>query len=267
MTEVFTENDTEQEKSVIEKIKLNFWTLRFANEYKEFESHFLVAFYKSSLNRVRFALFLAVIFYVVFGILDVYYIPDYKYKFWTVRYLIVIPLLLTILALTFSRFFRRRSQLISTAIVFFSSLGVIAVIWLAPSDLNDYYYSGLVIILIMNYGLLKLRFIWASMAGVLVSFCYIILSFDYIEMPFLQCVFNSFFLIAINIVGIFISRELEIYARKEYFSNQLLKIEQMKLKGLNNRLEAKIRDKASQLNILQKEIMEENENAQSKFPE
>ena len=267
MTEVFSEHDDEQDKNAIEKIKLDFWTLSFSNIHKEFESHFLLAFYSGSLNKVRFALLLAVIFYAVFGILDVYFIPEFQYKLWTVRYLIVIPLLLSILALSFSRFFKRNVQFISAVIVLLSALSVIAIIWLSPADLNNYYYSGLILILIMNYGLLRLRFLWATAVGVPVSLCYIILSFNHIEMPFLQCVFNAFFLSAINAVGIFISREFEIYARKEYFSTQLLKIERMKLKGLNARLEAKIKDKASQLNLIQKEILEENGNFENRMIE
>jgi hypothetical protein len=267
MTEVFSESDNDQNNSLTEKIKLDFWTLKFSNEFKEFENHFLLAFYSGSLNKVRFALLIAVIFYAVFGILDVYFIPEYKFKFWTIRYLIVIPLLLSILAFSFTRIFKRKIQFISSIVVFLSGISVIAIVWLSPADLNNYYYSGLILIIIMNYGLLRLRFVWASTIGILVSLAYIILSFNYIEMPFLQCVFNAFFLSALNIVGIFISREFEIYARKEYFSNQLLKIERMKLKGLNARLEAKIKDKASQLNLLQKEMMEENENSDAKHKE
>jgi hypothetical protein len=259
MTEIQTDRDNEPEKSVIEKTSLDSLSLKFTAEYKELEKHFLVTFYNDSLNKVRFAIFMAVIFYALFGIVDAALIPDYKFKFWTIRYLIVIPLLIFVLAISFTRVFKRKIQFILSSVVFMSGLSVIAIVWLAPSNLSNYYYSGLILILVMNYGFLKLRFIWASVVGVTLTVLYVVSAFEFIQMPYLQCVMNSFFLIAINIVGIFISRELEVYARREYFSKQLLKIEQMKLKALNARLEAKIKDKANQLGLLQKGMLDDAE--------
>lgn len=259
MDEHLYSTESEQERTVREKTRLDFWTLKFTDEYKELEKHFLVSFYTDSLNKVRFALILAVIFYALFGILDVMLIPEYKYKMWTIRYLIVIPLLLSVLALSFTRVFKKKIQFISANVVLLSGIGVIIIIWLAPVELSNYYFPGLILILLMNYGFLRLRFIWASSVGLLVSISYIIAAFDFIEMPYLQCVFNSFFLFALNVVGVFVSREFEVHARREYFWNQLLKIERMKLKTLNARMEAKIKERANQL----KEILEDNNKVQN----
>jgi len=247
------QNSTEQ------KIDLDFWTLRFSGEYKEFEKHFLVAFFNNSINKVRMAILTAIIMYSIFGILDAALIPDFKFKFRTLRYLIAIPLLLGVLGFSFTRIFKKKVQFISSVVVFMSGLTVVLIILLAPTLISNYYFPGLILILVMNYGLMKLRFIWASSTGIILSFIYIFAAFQYFEMPYVLKVFNSFFLITINVVGIFISREFEIHARKEYFSNQLLKIERMKLKTLNARLEAKIKDKASQLSQLQKEILNDEE--------
>jgi hypothetical protein len=242
------------------KIRLSFMSLRFTGEYKEFEKPFLVSFFNKSLNKVRMAILTAIIFYSFFGILDAALIPDFKYKYWTLRYLIVIPLLIIVLTSSFTRLFKKKIQFVSSLVVLLSGLSVIVMIWFAPTFLSNYYFPGLVLILFMNYGLMKLRFIWSSSVGVILATIYIVFAFEYIEMPYLLSVFNSFFLAAINIVGILISREFEVFARKEYFSNQLLKIEQMKLKTLNARLEAKIKDKASQLSLLQKEMLNGEDN-------
>jgi hypothetical protein len=260
MTEDQTELEILSEKPSGQKINIAFGSLRFSGQYKEFEKPFLVSFFNNSLNKVRLAILTAVIFYSLFGILDAALIPDFKYKFWTIRYLIVIPLLIGVLALSFTRIFKKKIQFISSIVVLMSGISVMVIIWFAPPFLSNYYFPGLILILIMNYGFMKLRFIWSSVVGVFLTTLYVLAAFEYIEMPYLLCVFNSFFLIAINIVGIFICREFEIFARKEYFSNQLLKIERMKLKSLNARLEAKIKDKASQLTLLQKEMMNDGEN-------
>ena len=259
MTEEQIDQENTEEVSTLKKINLSFWTLRFSGEYKEFEKHFLVSFYNRSLNKVRFALLTAIILYSLFAILDAALIIDFKYKFSTLRYLVVIPSLIGVLAISFARIFKKKIQFISSMIVLFSGIVVIIMIWLAPQSISNYYFPGLILIIVMNYGFMKLRFIWATSVGTVLSLFYVIAAFKFIEMTYLLCVFNSFFLIVINIVGIFISRELEIHVRKEYFSNQLLKIERMKLKSLNARLEAKIKDKASQLNLLQQEIMNDEE--------
>jgi hypothetical protein len=259
MNQESLDQDISEEHTAEQKIKLAFWTLRFSGEYKEFEKHFLVSFFSNSINKVRMAILTAIIIYAIFGILDAALIPDFKFKFRTLRYLVAIPLLLGVLGFSFTRIFRKKVQFISSVVVFVSGLTVILIIMLAPALVNNYYFPGLILILVMNYGLMKLRFIWASSTGIILSFIYIFATFQFFEMPYVLKVFNSFFLITINVVGIFISREFEIHARKEYFSNQLLKIERMKLKTLNARLEAKIKDKASQFSQLQKEIMNDEE--------
>jgi len=252
--------ETEEDDDLIRNFELSFISLAFTKENKEFENHFLIDFYNRSLNQVRLAIFMAVVLYALFGILDAALIPEFKYKFWTFRYLIVIPMLVGILAFSFTRIYKRKIQFVSTAAVIMSAFGVIGIITLAPQDLSNYYFPGFILIIIMNYGFLKLRFIWAASAGLISTVLYITGAFSFIDMPYLLSVINSFFLIAINIIGMLIARNLEIYARKAYFSNQLLKIEQFKLKALNIRLEAKIKDKSQQLGNLQKEMMDEMEN-------
>ncbi len=252
--------EVEEDDEHSRNFELKFLSLAFTKENKEFENHFLIDFYSRSLNQVRFAIFLAIILYALFGILDAALIPEFNYKFWTIRYLVVIPMLVGVLAFSFTRIYMRKIQFVSASVVLMSALGVIGIISLAPPDLSNYYFPGFILIVFMNFGFLKLRFIWAAAAGVFPSVLYIVGAFTFIEMPYLLSVINSFFLISIIIIGMLISRNLEIYARKAYFSNQLLKIEQFKLKSLNVRLEAKIKDKSHLIGTLQKEMMDEMEN-------
>ncbi len=116
----------------------------------------------------------------------------------------------------------------------------------------------------MNYGFLKERFIWASSAGIIVVSSYIILSFSVFNTPFLLNVVNSFFLVFVNIIGMFIAYNMELNSRKEYYSKQLLQIERSKLKTLSARMEAKVKDKSAQIGNLNKEIQKEMENLSKK---
>ena len=253
------EHEIKDDKQVLKKFALDFITLAFTKENKELEKHFLVDFYNKSLNQVRFAIFMAIIIYSLFGIIDAALIPDFEYKFLIVRYLMVIPMLLGVLAFSFTKLYKRKLQFVSACVVTCSCFGVIGMIMLAPENLGGYYFTGMILILIMNYGFLKQRFIWAVAAGFISTIVYVVGVFTFIKTPFLQAVVNSFFLVSVNLIGFYIARYLEIYARRDYFTNQLLKIERVKLRTLNARLEAKIKDKANQIGSLQKEILDDLE--------
>ena len=223
------EHEIKDDKQVIRKFTLDFITLAFTKEDKELETHFLVDYYNKSLNQVRFAIFMAISLYSLFGIIDAWLIQDFEYKFLVARYLMVIPMLLGVLGFSFTKIYKKKIQFVSAFVVVVSCFGVIGMIMLAPQNLGNYYFAGMILILIMNYGFLKQRFIWALGAGVVVTVVYIVGVFTFIYIPFLQAVVNSFFLVAVNIIGFYIARYLEIYARRDYFTNQLLKIERVKL--------------------------------------
>lgn len=248
----------------IRKFKANSLTLAFSGEESELEHHFIREYATKSLNQLRFALFSALIIYSLFGILDVALIPDFKNKFWTIRYLIVTPVLLGLLIFSFFSYFKRIMQLISAILVIVSAYGLLGMMWVAPIDLTNFYFPGIILILIMNYGFLKERFIWASFAGIIVVSSYIILSFSLFKTPFLLNVVNSFFLVFVNIIGMFIAYNMELNSRKEYYSKQLLQIERSKLKTLSARMEAKVKDKSAQIGNLNKEIQKEIESLSKK---
>ena len=245
-------------QSVVEddlrKFKANPVTLAFKGEESELEPHFLLEYATTSLNQLRFGLFSALVIYTLFGILDVALIPDFKNKFWTIRYLIVTPVLLGLLIFSFFAYFKRIMQIVSAILVIVTAFGLLGMMWLAPIDLTNFYFPGIILILIMNYGFLKERFIWASSAGIIVVNSYIILSFSVFNTPFLLNVVNSFFLVFVNIIGMFIAYNMELNSRKEYYSKQLLQIERSKLKTLNARMEAKVKDKSAQIGNLNKEM-------------
>ena len=238
----------------IRKFRINLVTLTFTGEEKELEADFQEQYAVRALNQMRFALFSSLIIYSLFGILDIALIPDFTGKMWTERYLLVTFALLGLLFLSFLPFFKKIMQPVGVLLVIFTALGLLRMMAVAPGNLSNYYFAGLGLILIMNYGFLRLRFIWASVAGIIVVTAYIALSFSVFKTPFLQNIVNSFFLLFMNIIGMFIAYNLELNYRRVYYTRQLLHIERSKLKTLNARLEAKVKDKAAQIGNLNKEI-------------
>ncbi len=254
--EIVEEYEIKLDKQTIRKFSLNFFTLAFTKENKELENHFLVNYYNKSLNKVRLSLFIAIIFYAIFGILDAAFIPDFEHKYVVIRYALVMMSLLSVLAFSFTRLYKKKIQFVSACLVVASSIGVVAMTVFAPNNFSDFYFKGFFIILITNYGFLRQRFIWATAAGFISFLIYVVVAFGFAHFPFLQSLMNCFVLLAINTVGIFIARHNERYARRYYFCNQLLAIERVKLRALNTRLEAKIKNKSTQINKMQRDIAE-----------
>ncbi len=256
--ELIEEYEIKLDKTTTRTFSLNFISLAFTKEHKELENHFLVNYYRKSLNKVRLSLFVAIIFYAIFGIFDAAFIPDFEHKYFILRYIVTVASLLAVMAFSFTRLYKKKIQFVSACLVIASSLGVTTMTVLAPIGFSDFYFKGIFLILITNYGFLRQRFIWATSAGLISSIAYIIVAFSFTKFPFLQSLINSFFLIAVNTVGIFIARHNERYARRYYFINHLLAIERSKLRTLNTRLEAKIKDKSVQINEMQRNIVESN---------
>ncbi len=153
------DNNLKELNSNIRQFNPNIITLSFSGSNKEFEKHFLVEYQNKSVNQIRLALFLSLILYAFFGIIDAALIPDFQHKFWTLRYFVIIPALLGILILSFTKIFIKLMQIISGTLVNISAFGIISIMWLAPPDLSNYYFVGLLLVITMNYGFLRLRFI------------------------------------------------------------------------------------------------------------
>ena len=83
--------------------KINIFSLSFT---KELEKPFYEDYFQKSLKHVRLALLFGIFFYGIFGILDVWIVPEVKNKLWLIRFGIFIPYAFGVLAFTFSQYFK-----------------------------------------------------------------------------------------------------------------------------------------------------------------
>ncbi|MBN4068895.1 hypothetical protein JYU06_05190, partial [Desulfotalea psychrophila] len=75
-----------------EKMHLHPITLAFRKKQSHLESAFLDDYFRGSLTVVRIVCLAASLIYGLFGILDVYLVPEEKVAFWLFRYAIFCPL-------------------------------------------------------------------------------------------------------------------------------------------------------------------------------
>ncbi len=184
---------------------------------------FYLIIHIDSRGKINVALLVGGIFYSLFFFLDYLLVPEYFINFLIVRFVV------TWLAVGFTLFYvnkGKNKRLVQPLISLTSILVVITIIYyivLAYPKLNNSYYVGIVIIYYWSYSFLKLRFLWATIAGIITFWMFQLTIFFIIDLGYETYIISTSFLLAANFVGMIISYTLEYYARKDFYQNQLLK--------------------------------------------
>ncbi len=234
--------------------KVNLLTLSFPGKLEQAfqEDHF-----QESLRHVRIALLLGIFFYAIFGLLDVWIVPEAKQKLWFIRYALVCPLILAVFLFSYSSYFKRYMQLSIASVILAAGLGIIAMILIAPSPGNYLYYAGLILVFIYGYTFFKLRFIWATLAGLMIVIAYEIAAIWLSQTPIPVLVNNNFFFLSGNIFGMFACYSIELYSRKDFIQARLLEAEREKVDTANRELEKRVEERTAQLVKTNEELKQE----------
>jgi len=187
----------------------------------------------------RIAFILAIILYAAFGVLDAIAMPLSKNLIWVIRYAIVCPIIGFVILATYLPVFVKRLQLVMFLAAIIMGLGIIAMIYIShETELGYWYYmTGLLLVIMWNYGLTRLLFWYAVIVNI------IIVAADVIVDIFLKqaltsaqgikvFVIHNFFLFGASIIGMFTGYALEAHARKEYLQQQAIKAEREKSERL-----------------------------------
>ena len=145
-------------------MKLHPLTLKFSGESSKLEEKFLSYYYLMSLPQLRRILVLGALTYTAFDVLDALLMPEQKYTIWFIRFFIVCPVILGILLASFSKSFNRYMQPFLAAVITLAGGCIIVMIVIAPIPIN-YYYAGLMLVFMFGYSFVRVRFLWASLAG------------------------------------------------------------------------------------------------------
>ena len=221
------------------------------------ESSFLDDFYTKSLTLVRFSLFIGILMYSVFGILDAVVAPGMITPFWLIRFAIVCPFLLAIILFSYTRRFRPFFQLSVTAAMIVAGFGIVFMILIMPPPANYTYYAGLILVLIWGYTFTRVRFIWATLAGWLIVVGYQIVAIGMLDTPTSILMSNNFFFISANLAGMLASYSIEYYARRDFFLTFKLENERQVVEAANKRLESIVQERTSQLMQMNTDLRQE----------
>ncbi|MGE4542938.1 MAG: GGDEF domain-containing protein [Pedobacter sp.] len=191
----------------------NFWTLRFFDKALE-EAYREDDFFKS-LKKFRSTCLETAFLYAIFGILDGVILPDQKEICWIIRFCFVCPLLIGSYFFSFSKQYRKFKVANTLLVGSFISVGIIAMISIAPSPGDYLYYAGLLLCSMFFYGRIPDHIIsnclsWGTFG------LYLIAAVLFTDTPTKVLFSNTFIYFFFNIAGMFVCYSLELSRRLDY---------------------------------------------------
>ncbi len=230
-----------------EKMHLHLITLAFSGTQSHLEKPFLDDYFIRSLPIVRFSCFAAFILYGLFGILDAYLAPEQKNIFWLYRYAFFCPLIFGIFLFSFSALFKKVMQPLLFCMGILAGAGIIMMILLAPPPVNFSYYAGLILVFMMVYTVMKVRFLWACGTCWLLVFLYEYAAICIAETPLPILINNNFFFISASLLGMISCYSIEHYSRRDFFMKTLLNEERENVRNARDMLEERVQERTIQL--------------------
>jgi signal transduction histidine kinase len=226
------------------------------------EKLFLKNYFFDSLNQFRVSFVLVTIIYGIFGYLDTLMFPEFAKIFHIIRYVFVIPILLVVFLLSFTKVFQKIWQELLLISFIIGGSGISIMTMLVPE--NYAYYAGMMLIFSAGYFFIKLRFFLASIAGWTTLLVFNTGAIFYSHAPHIILINTNFFFISANIIGMFAAYNIEFYARRNFFLNYELDAEKLLVEAVNKNLEKTVEERTNELQIA-KERAEESDRLKSAF--
>lgn len=230
----------------LRRMRVNPVTLSFEKECAEYEKLFNQAYLKKSLKPLRIAIVLAIITWSSFGFLDIHLDPQNITTFWAIRFGFIVPMFLIGLAISYTRFFENHMQPFVAVSAIAAGLAVIAMIPLGNTPIRHTYYTGLILVFLFAYTILRLKFKWASLSCWLLVVTYEIVAVR-IDTPLDILINNNFFFINANVIGMFACYYIELSYRRDFFLARRLEEEKKKVSTVNQELEENVQKRTLQI--------------------
>ncbi len=247
-------------------MKFNKLTLSFSGEYKKFEAPFKESYFRKSIGHLRLCHVLTIFAFASAGLVDAIVFPEERNTLWFIRYALVFPLFPVGLFITYTRYYERYWQAMSFVYILATGLSSSALIAVAPAPLNHYYFASVILCLLFGFAFVRARFIIGALAGIILLAGYEFVSVFMVSTPPVILFNNTFYLVAVILVGMFISYSLERAERKDFYLTCMLNKERKKTASANVELEKRVQQRTSELEKSNQELaleIVENKKAKS----
>jgi diguanylate cyclase (GGDEF)-like protein len=203
---------------------------------KGLESAFNEYYFTNTLKHIRVAFLTGIFLYAVFGIVELMLRPADRTHIWFIRYVVACPTITAGLAFTYTSGFRRFMQPAIWLVMLVASLGVVGMVHFDPIPDKNYYYSGLLLLIMGAFAFMRMRFLYAISWAFTTILAYEAVAIFGNRTNLSIVVQNSFNLIATLIIGAFSNYLLENYLRLDFLNSILLESENRQLQKTSREL-------------------------------
>lgn len=193
------------------------------------ESAFAEYYGEKTLKHVRVALLTGLILYAVFGVVDLLLFPEDRAHMWFIRYVVVCPTIVAGLAFTYLPHLRRFMQPVISLVMLVGSLGIVGMVYFDPTPSKNYYYSGLLLLIMGAFTFVSLRLRYAIYWALVTTLAYeaVAVFINHTDPQIL--VQNTFSIMATIIIGGFSNSLMDNYLRRDFLNARLLEYENEQL--------------------------------------
>ncbi|MCK5846282.1 MAG: hypothetical protein KAG84_02505 [Bacteroidales bacterium] len=222
---------------------------------KDIEKEFKKDFFEKSIKTIRYSFLILAFMYSMFAYLDVLLAGSLLKQFLYIRFLVVVPLLLTTFLLSFGKYFRFFWQelLLFTNII--GGAGIVIMIVQLPAE--SFYSNGLMLIFLAGSIFIKLRSFYSTLAAIVNIILYNILAIYYFNNNIDTVVLNDFFFVSAIFISAFASYYTEVSDRENFDLLRQLGQKNSEIQEINSSLELTVEKRTSSLYIRNEELKEE----------
>ena len=220
------------------------------------EARYEEQYFNEALGVIRIAFPVVIFLYAVFGFLDETVVSEHQSLFHAIRYGVVVPFLIGVYLCSFFSVFRKIWQLLLFLSFMVAGMGIVVMIITEPENFS--YYAGLMLIFSAGYVFIKLKFIYATVAGWSILIVFNILMFTYTNPAPSLIISYNFFYAAANIINMLAAYYIESSFRQTFLLNQQLVREQRALAQANETLESEVERRTMELAARESELRESN---------
>ena len=207
-----------------------------------------------SLPITRFSILFGTLIYSLFGILDVIIIDNNLEWILAIRYFFICPMLLGLLLFTFSPAFNSYAKTYFSIVTTLAGLGIIAMTAVADPPGSYLYYAGLLVVIIYCTTLNYAQFANTAVINTLLVLTYEIVAIYINPIPTQILISNSAFLGISVMITTFSNYALEIYMRRSFAVNHLLRAEKRRSEELLAEAQAANNAKSEFLAVMSHEL-------------
>ena len=242
-------------KKTIMNVSMNRFTLTFKDA--DLEKSFFKNYTEKYLIHGRICHWIAVFFYSFLCIFDASLFLDTLFFIYLIRFGIVLPVFLFGFLYSFTDSYKKYWQFIFTGYVIITGSGYITMIAIAHSPNSYSLYSGIILCLFFGYAFIRLRALYACIAGGLLSMLYLILILWESNSTDIFLPNYIIHFLGINILGSFIAYSMEISSRQNFLLINGLTQKEEELRKSQNFLEQRVLERTAELKKANQEILED----------